>query len=177
MNCPVTCGRPTRMSAEAFARMCAARRDKDNKYCADCNGRPPEVEVINMGGKAMASSKTSKEIVEAVGPLKAELEELRQIVDEVSATLRIEPGAVIGAVKTMVSINNRNVDELDQAKARVAKLEAELDAAKAAVDGLVSHTQIGCLDTGADIYRDALADFAVRVLSGGVAVSFHEARP
>ena len=125
----------------------------------------------------MASSKTSKEIVEAVGPLKAELEELRQIVDEVSATLRIEPGAVIGAVKNMVSINNRNVDELDQAKVRVAKLEAELDAAKAAVDGLVSHTQIGCLDTGAGIYRDALADFAVRVLSGGVAVSFHEARP
>ena len=81
MNCPVTCGRPTRMSAEAFARMCAARRDKDKKYCADCNGWPPEVEVINMGGKAMASSKTSKEIVEAVGPLKAELEELRQIVD------------------------------------------------------------------------------------------------
>lgn len=162
------------MTAEAFARMCAARRDDGGGTCKACGGLrenwPKELTIIK-GAKEMAASKTSKEIVEAVGPLKAELEELRQIVDEVSATLRIEPGAVIGAVKTMVSINNRNMDELTQAKARLVKLEEELESARALIDDMAN------LDTGASIYRDALADFAIRVLSGGVAVSFHEARP
>ena len=122
----------------------------------------------------MAASKSSKEIVETVGPLKAELEELRHIVSEVSATLRVDSGAVIGAVKAMVSINNRNVEELDKAKAElaearriIAEQSREVSAARSAQS----------LDVSESVYREALADFAVRVLSGGVAVSFHEARP
>lgn len=135
MNCPVTCGRPTRMSAEAFARMCAARRDYGNGMCLACGGRPenwPDELTTIEGGEEMG--KTIKEqIAEAIAPLKA---------------------------------------ELDDREARIAELEAELAAAKAAVEDRIERTPVELVDMSAAIYRDALADFAIRVLSGGVAVSF-----
>jgi len=57
--CPITGGRPTRMTRKTFKRMCAAWRDKSNKhcaggswgisgeatqskYCSECGGRKPE---------------------------------------------------------------------------------------------------------------------------------------
>ena len=161
MNCPVTCGRPTRMSAEAFARMCAERRDKDNKYCADCNGRPPEVEVINMGGKAMAVTKQSTRIIaekdEELAALKAEI---------------VERDRKIEGLLTVVGNWEKKSGQYNE---RIAELEAELAAFRSATADPAGIMQD--IDLSAGIYRDALADFAIRVLSGGVAVSFHEARP
>lgn len=55
---------------------------------------------------------------------------------------------------------------------RIEELEAELAAAKAAVEDRIERTPVDLVDMSAVIYRDALADFAIRVLSGGVAVSF-----
>lgn len=166
MNCHVTCGRPTRMSAEAFARMCAARRDDGGGRCAECGGRrkswPDELTTIE-GGKAMASKTIKEQIAEALAPVKAELEDREARVAVLEDTLAGTEEALAGA------------------KARIAELEAELSEAR----GIIAH-QAGevsasrremDVDLSASIYRDALADFAIRVLSGGVAVSFHEARP
>ena len=180
MNCPVTCGRPTRMSAEAFARMCAARRDKDNKYCADCNGRPPEVEVINMGGTM--GKKNDKQDTERAG-VELAAAAWSALMDRCNDAgfgefASADPNVL---AQQFMQAATEPARELDAAKKRIADLEAELSEAR----GIIAH-QAGevsasrremDVDLSASIYRDALADFAIRVLSGGVAVSFHEARP
>ena len=170
--CPITGGAVTRMSAASFARACKSRKDtKDNNTCKQCKGRrehwPPELEVIEM-----ASSK-SKEIADVVGPLKAELDGLRQIVADVANTLGVNTDTVPGAVKAMVSINQRNLQELDAAKERIAALEAELAACRAEAPAVDRGAE--CLDVGAAVYRDALADFGASVLAGRVLVTFRDA--
>lgn len=111
----------------------------------------------------MASKTIKEQIAEALAPVKAELEDREARVAVLEDTLAGTEEALAGA------------------KARIAELEAELSEAR----GIIAH-QAGevsasrremDVDLSASIYRDALADFAIRVLSGGVAVSFHEARP
>lgn len=113
----------------------------------------------------MASKTVKEQIAEALAPVKAELEDREARVAVLEDTLAGTEEALAGA------------------KARIAELEAELSEAR----GIIAHQagevsaarrEIGDgVDLSAAIYRDALADFAIRVLSGGVAVSFHEARP
>lgn len=172
--CPITGGAVTRMSAASFARACKSRMDtKDNNTCKACRGRkahwPPELEIREEDvGKT-----TSKEIVDAVGPLKAEQDGLRQIVADVANTLGVNTDTVPGAVKAMVSINQRNLQELDAAKARIEALEAELAACRA--EAPAGDRGAECLDVGAAVYRDALADFGASVLAGRVLVTFRDA--
>ncbi len=77
VNCPVTCGRPTRMTEEGFARICAhhqAEADKPfgpsgsstayDRICRRCQGkkRPPELEIIDlkeMEGATMTTKRRS----------------------------------------------------------------------------------------------------------------------
>lgn len=158
MNCPVTCGRPTRMSAETFKRMCAARRDDGGGRCATCGGRPerwPDELTTIEGGEEMG--KTIKEqIAEALAPVQAELEEKRARIFELEAE-----------AERMEADRSKLMDLIQEQS-------AELAAFRSAEHEPAGITGVEVLDMSANLYRDALADFAIRVLSGGVAVSFRE---
>ena len=101
-------------------------------------------------------AKTVKEqIAEALRPLQQELEErLRQIKQLEAEAERMEADRV------------KMMDLIQAQQTELSALRAE-EVEPACITGL---------DMSANLYRDALADFAIRVLSGGVAVSFHEAR-
>lgn len=103
----------------------------------------------------MASKTVKEQIAEALAPMQAELEDREARVAELDYTLAGTKEALAGA------------------KARIAELEAELAAFRAAeAEPAAGITGVDVLDMSANLYRDALADFAIRVLSGGVAVSF-----
>ena len=121
MNCPVTCGRPTRMSAEAFARMCAARRDYAGGRCAACGGWPeswPKELTIIEGGTAMAVTKQSTRIIaekdEELAALKAEI---------------VERDRKIEGLLTVVGNWEKKSGQYNE---RIAELEAELAAFRSA---------------------------------------------
>lgn len=197
------------MSAESFARMCAARRDKDNKYCADCNGRPPEVEVINMGGtigKKNDRQDTERAGVElAAAAWSALMDRCKDagfgefasadpnVLAQQFMQAATEPARELDAAKKRIAdleaelatwqeANRKYSAEFlalnEDLRAEVERLRGELTEARQIIAQQEARREIGDgVDLSAAIYRDALADFAIRVLSGGVAVSFHEARP
>lgn len=207
MNCPVTCGRPTRMSAEAFARMCAARRDYGNGMCVACGGRPenwPDELITIEGGEEMG--KTIKEqIAEALAPVKKQLDEAEaraeRLSDEGCDVWAILEGKDEGTLPKLAEKRMTEIKELEQRIKKlevledqavrdqecIKELEAALNDARAWAAELkdelnARNTELAAakaaaapqpdIDLSAVIYRDALADFAIRVLSGGVAVSF-----
>ena len=113
-------------------------------------------------------SKTIKEqVAEAIAPVKAGLED-REARVAVLEDQHVRDQERIAELEAALNDARAWAAELQDA---LNERNAELAAAKAAAapepDGI---------DLSASIYRDALADFAIRVLSGGVAVSFHEAR-
>lgn len=188
-RCPVTGGLPTRMSYDGFVAACRARRGRAG--CEEwCGGMPQELEIIK-GGLEMGKTTTIKEqIAQALAPLKAELEDRearvavledqhvrdQERIAELEAELATWQEANKEGSAEFLALNEslraeaeRLREELAEARRIIAQQAGEVSAAR---------REIGeGIDLSAAIYRDALADFAIRVLSGGVAVSFHEARP
>lgn len=98
--------------------------------------------------------KTIKEqVAEAIAPVKAELEDREARV---------------------AVLEDQHVRDQE----RIAELEAALNDARAWAAELQDDLNArNAEDMSADKYRDALADFAIRVLSCGVAVEIHKAWP
>lgn len=119
-----------------------------------------------------------KQIAEALAPLQSELAVARARIAELEAEAdglerrcRELRGVCMQAHSLLVGEGEAYANA-DDILPRIVALQSEVAALRAAAapepDGI---------DLSAAIYRDALADFAIRVLSGGVAVSFREPRP
>lgn len=166
--CPVTGGLPTRMSYDGFVAACRARRGRAG--CDEwCGGMPPpEMEILDT--EWMMGKSVKDQIAEALAPVKAELEDREARVAVLEDTLAGTEEALAGAKARIAELEADRVKMMDLIQSQQTELTA-LRAAEAEPAGI---TGVDVLDMSANLYRDALADFAIRVLSGGVAVSFRE---
>lgn len=201
--CPVTNGMVTRMSAASFARTCEAKLGRRAKVvgrlarggigikfiapqwrrCEMCKGRqdnwPPELEIININVEATMATKAE---TEALAKLKLECAKMEEERDKalarvagLEASLKERDKQIDASIAHADLQQTRAMEaeeQLAEAKIRIAKLETELATAKTAVPPEISLPHMSV-----NMYHDALAEFGLRVLQGGVAVVFRGTQP
>lgn len=174
------------MTAATFGAICRSRRNvRDNGRCAECGGGrrnwPPELTIMTEGELNMG--KTIKEqIAEALAPVRAELEDREArvaVLEDQVEGLERRCEELRGVCKKAYSLlygEGEAYANADDILPRIVSLQSEVAILRAEKE----KQELGpaaLVDLSAAVYRDALADFAIRVLCGGVAVSFREARP